>query len=240
MQINLNPTSERGASRDAVTRSRETLGDSHLISSDPRSRFGLVCDLLCCRGNIETQLVNLGRGTAQKLSCGVYPNQFVVGPLHALSPLVGAHLRLECDPVPRSAPIRNGDPRIPPSSPQPHARPRARESSAGSEKNLRSGSPALSQLSLGEGPGSASVPSGSPDPVAGTGAPVLGNEPSQLSPESTSYQPLRDVLGAVWSPGRGSLSSGKRRKTRCIGEADVRRTGEKTRRGGARNCGELA
>ena len=52
MQINLNPTSARGASRDAVNRPRETLGDSHLISSDPRSRFGLVCDLLCCRGNI--------------------------------------------------------------------------------------------------------------------------------------------------------------------------------------------
>ena len=51
MQINLNPTSERGASRDAVNRPRETLGDSHLISSDPRSRFGLVCDLLCCRDN---------------------------------------------------------------------------------------------------------------------------------------------------------------------------------------------
>ena len=34
-----------------VNRPRETLGDSHLISSDPRSRFGLVCDLLCCRGN---------------------------------------------------------------------------------------------------------------------------------------------------------------------------------------------
>ena len=51
MQINLNPTSERGASRDAVNRPRETLGDSHLISLDPRSRFGLVCDLLCCRGN---------------------------------------------------------------------------------------------------------------------------------------------------------------------------------------------
>ena len=51
MQINLNPTSERGASRDAVNRPRETLGDCHLISSDPRSRFGLVCDLLCCRGN---------------------------------------------------------------------------------------------------------------------------------------------------------------------------------------------
>ena len=51
MQINLNPTSARGASRDAVNRPRETLGDSHLISSDPRSRFGLVCDLLCCRGN---------------------------------------------------------------------------------------------------------------------------------------------------------------------------------------------
>jgi hypothetical protein len=54
MQINLNPTSERGASRDAVNRPRETLGDSHLISSDPRSRFGLVCDLLCCRGNRPT------------------------------------------------------------------------------------------------------------------------------------------------------------------------------------------
>ena len=52
MQINLNPTSERGASRDAVNRPRETFGDSHLISSDPRSRFGLVCDLLCCRDNI--------------------------------------------------------------------------------------------------------------------------------------------------------------------------------------------
>src|SRR5208337_4456965 len=32
---------------------------------------------------------------------------------------------------------------------------------------------------LREGPGSASVPSGSPDPVARTGARVLGNEPSQ-------------------------------------------------------------
>ena len=39
MQSNPNPTSERGASRDAVNRPRETLGDSHLISSDPRSRF---------------------------------------------------------------------------------------------------------------------------------------------------------------------------------------------------------
>ncbi|MGA8351309.1 MAG: SDR family NAD(P)-dependent oxidoreductase, partial [Isosphaeraceae bacterium] len=37
--------------RDAVNRPRETFADSHLISSDPRSRFGLVCDLLCCRGN---------------------------------------------------------------------------------------------------------------------------------------------------------------------------------------------
>ena len=55
MQINLNPTSERGASRDAVNRPRETLGDSHLISSDPRSRFGLVCDLLCCRGNTSVR-----------------------------------------------------------------------------------------------------------------------------------------------------------------------------------------
>ena len=56
MQINLNPTCERGASRDAVDRPRETLGDSHLISSDPHSRFGLVCDLLCCRGNTLTIL----------------------------------------------------------------------------------------------------------------------------------------------------------------------------------------
>jgi hypothetical protein len=57
MQINLNPTSERGASRDAVNRPRETLGDSHLISSDPRSRFGLVCDLLCCRGNSVSDFI---------------------------------------------------------------------------------------------------------------------------------------------------------------------------------------
>ena len=35
MQINLNPTSERGASRDAVNRPRETLGDSHLIFIGP-------------------------------------------------------------------------------------------------------------------------------------------------------------------------------------------------------------
>src|SRR5271157_4582960 len=35
--------------------------------------------------------------------------------------------------------------------------------------------------SLRQGPGSASVPSGSPDPFAGTGARVLGNEPSQWS-----------------------------------------------------------
>ena len=52
MQINLTPTRARGASRDAVNRPRETFGDSHLISSDPRSRFRLVCDsFLCCRGN---------------------------------------------------------------------------------------------------------------------------------------------------------------------------------------------
>ena len=61
MQINLNPTSERGASRDAVNRPRETLGDSHLISSAPRSRFGLVCDLLCCRGN------SLGRSVSPRM-----------------------------------------------------------------------------------------------------------------------------------------------------------------------------
>jgi hypothetical protein len=100
---------------------------------------------------METQLVNLGRGTAQKLSCGVYPNQFVVRPLHAVSPAVGAYPRLQCYPVLRSATIRNGVPRIPPSSAQPHARPRDRESRAGSEKNLRGG-PALSQLSLRGGP----------------------------------------------------------------------------------------
>ena len=49
------PDERERASRDAVNRPRETLGDSHLISSDPRSRFGLVCDLLCCRGNTLTQ-----------------------------------------------------------------------------------------------------------------------------------------------------------------------------------------
>jgi len=66
---------------------------------------------------------------------------------------------------------------------------------------------------LREGPSSASVPSGSPDPAAGTGARVLGTRATQLSPESTSYQPPRDVLGAFWSQGRGSLSGGKRHKT---------------------------
>ncbi len=39
-----------------------------------------------------------------------------------------------------------------------------------------------------------------------------GIEPSQLSPQSTSYQPPRDVLGAISSQGRGSLSGGKRHK----------------------------
>ena len=39
---------------------------------------------------METQLVNLGRGTAEKVSCGVSPNKFVVRPLQTLSPVVGA------------------------------------------------------------------------------------------------------------------------------------------------------
>ena len=68
MQINLNPTSERGASRDAVNRPRETLGDSHLISSDPRSRFGLVCDLLCCRGNTANQCISPGKLASSEAS----------------------------------------------------------------------------------------------------------------------------------------------------------------------------
>ncbi len=87
--------------------------------------------------SIETQLVNLGRGTAQKPSCGVYPNKFVVRPLHALSPVVGAPRRLECCPVLR---MRNNSQfvsRIPPSSAQPHTRPRDRESSARSGKGER-------------------------------------------------------------------------------------------------------
>lgn len=75
MQINLNPTSERGASRDAVNRPRETLGDSHLISSDPRSRFGLVCDLLCCRGNTDGK-TEAGRYRNWKNRIRVYTKRF--------------------------------------------------------------------------------------------------------------------------------------------------------------------
>ena len=60
----------------------------------------------------ETQLVNLGRGTAQKMSCGVYPNKFVVRPLHAVSPVIGAYLRLNCYAILRMRPtIRNGFPK---------------------------------------------------------------------------------------------------------------------------------
>ena len=78
--------------------------------------------------------------------------------------------------------------------------------------------------SLREGPGSASVPSGSPDPAAGTGARVLANEPSQLSPESTSYegrwgpttfpgpQKVGGPLGSEKSPHLGVRSSGTGQK----------------------------
>src|SRR5271157_1446559 len=96
--------------------------------------------------SFETQLVNLGRATAQKPSCGVYPNKFVVRPLHAVSPVVGALLRLECYPVLRMRHNSQLGSRIPPSSAEPHVRARDRESSERSEKNVRSRSPALSQL----------------------------------------------------------------------------------------------
>src|SRR5208283_6025982 len=78
------------------------------------------------------------------------------------------------------------------------------------------------------------------DQVAGTGERVLGREASLLSPQSTRSQPPRDVLGAVWSQGRGSLSCGKRPKMRGFGESDVRRNTEETRHGAGRKCGELA
>ena len=78
------------------------------------------------------------------------------------------------------------------------------------------------------------------DQVAGTGERVLGSEPWLLSPEATRSQPPRDVLGAVWSQGRGSLSCGKRPKMRGFGESDVRRKTEETRHGAGRKCGELA
>ena len=32
------------------------------IASDPRSRFGLVCDLLCCRGNTPPRVRSARRG----------------------------------------------------------------------------------------------------------------------------------------------------------------------------------
>src|SRR5208337_2008842 len=75
-------------------------------------------------------------------------------------------------------------------------------------------------------------------PVAGTGARVLGNEPSQLSPESTSYQPPRDVLGAVWSQCRGSLSGGKRHKNKVYRR--VRRQKDGGRQRGAEGPGTAA
>src|SRR5271166_986496 len=84
--------------------------------------------------SFETQLVNLGRETAQKLSCGVYPNKFVVGPLHALSPVAGAPRGLECCPVLRMRHNSRLDSRIPPNSAQPHVWKRDRKISQRSEK----------------------------------------------------------------------------------------------------------
>jgi hypothetical protein len=78
------------------------------------------------------------------------------------------------------------------------------------------------------------------NPVAGTGARVLGSGPWPLSPESTSGKPPWDVLGAVWSQGRGSLWWGERPKMRGFGESEVRRKVEETRRGGRGNGEELA
>src|SRR5208337_3334905 len=82
-------------------------------------------------------LGNLVRGTAQKPSCGVYPNKFVVRRLHAVSPVVGAHLRLERYAVLRMRYNSQGVPRVPPSSAQPKTRTRDRESSARSGKGER-------------------------------------------------------------------------------------------------------
>src|SRR5271157_756543 len=69
---------------------------------------------------------------------------------------------------------------------------------------------------------------------------VLGSERGLLSPESTSCQPPWDLLRAVWSQSRRSLSCGKGPKTRGFSESDVRRKAEETRRGGGRKCGEPA
>ena len=61
MQINLNPTSERGASRDAVNRPRETLGDSHLISIGPSLASGWYVTFFCCRGT-RSRIPSLSSG----------------------------------------------------------------------------------------------------------------------------------------------------------------------------------
>ena len=95
MQINLNPTSERGASRDAVNRPRETFGDSHLISLPLCSRFGLVCSSL--PGNMSPTLRKGG---------------FYGWPWYYL----GAHQDLNCSrgvPPESLSPLANGVTRIP-------------------------------------------------------------------------------------------------------------------------------
>src|SRR5262249_22682490 len=76
--------------------------------------------------------------------------------------------------------------------------------------------------------------------VAGTGERVLRREPWVLGPESERKRSLRNVPGAVWSQGRGSLSYGERPEMRGFGASVVRRKAEATRHGGGRKPRELA
>src|SRR5208337_1370508 len=134
------------------------------------------------------------------MSCGVYPNKFVVRPLHAVSPVIGAYLRLKCYPILRMRHNSQWVPRVPPSSAQPHARQRDREISARSGKGERA-------IAVQSRIDKLSDPAGCP--------------------------------GSRLVPGWGSLSGGKGTKTRCIDEADVRRTGEENAARRGWNCGEL-
>ena len=66
-----------------------------------------------------------------------------------------------------------------------------------------------------------------------------GNEPSQLSPESTSYQTPRDVLGAVWSQGGEACRARKAQKQGISTRPTSEGRGKKTRRVGGGTAASL-
>ena len=78
MQIKLNPTRARAASRDAVNRPRETLGDSHLISSRTLARasgwyvtFFVAGVIDRLRPRLKQAAQNEAAGAAEELGTGL-------------------------------------------------------------------------------------------------------------------------------------------------------------------------